>query len=58
LDFLVAGIAVSGQILGRGGDEVYQFPGEGKEASKVKLSGWSHGESNPDLSLAKAPFYR
>lgn len=19
---------------------------------------WSHGESNPDLSLAKAPFYR
>lgn len=33
----------------------------GKEVSNMKLSGyywWSHGESNPDLSLAKAPFYR
>ncbi len=33
----------------------------GKEVSNMKLSvfyRWSHGESNPDLSLAKAPFYR
>ena len=26
LDFLLADITVSGQILGRGGGEVYQFP--------------------------------
>ncbi len=33
----------------------------GKEVFDLKLSvlqKWSHGESNPDLSLAKAPFYR
>lgn len=33
----------------------------GKEVSNMKLCvcyRWSHGESNPDLSLAKAPFYR